>query len=219
MPRLTSEDSGQGDKDGRRQHVKGEEDPVKVPEGGAADQGRDVVPPDHEEEVEDDLDDGDGEDDKGRDDLLAASLLGRQAGGAAQANLGVETPHHLKEADVEGRVEGKVEVDLQIAPAIASPPGRHIVVPPDEGVDDIAGVADDDGAAEDGGGKLTGDPEKPGGNHADDDGQGAEEDAEEEVDLESSAGVRGRRPRTLFRGGGEAEGDVGEVGITAICRR
>ena len=134
--KLTSHDGCSSDEDWSWDDKKNEKQPVGHVVNAAPNQGRNIKPTNCEGVGEDDLDDGDGEDDHGRSDLLTLLLSGCEGCDSVDGTFCCQATHDFKESDVEGRMQGEEDVCLKIAPAITSIPGFDIIVPPYEGIDD-----------------------------------------------------------------------------------
>lgn len=132
-------------------------------------------------------------------DMLAPFLGCGESSKALNGDLARQATHILEERDVVRRLEGKHDVDLQVTPSIAGPPGLDVVVVPYQGVHNVEEVGYDGVEAEDNGGKLPVPPQKPCWHDGDEYGYDAEGYTEEEVDLERRVGMRGSGAQTNFR--------------------
>lgn len=200
----TSHDGSPNREYRRRQNEKHQEDPVRKVVNPTPDQCRYIIPAHRDEVGENHLHRGHRKDDRRRNNPVASPLLGRQGSSSVHSHLARQSPHDLKETDVEGRVESKLEVCLNVTPPVASKPLLHVVVSPDEGIDDGEEVEDHGDDTEDGAGELAAAEEETGWDPGDEEGDEAEEDAEEEVHLEGWVGVGLVGADPLFRGCCEA---------------
>lgn len=162
MSLLTCHDGCGDGEDRGRDDVEDEVDPAGVVHGTAPNQGRHVISTKGGEVGENDLENGDGEDDEGRDDALTPPLAPCRCDGTVEGDLGGQATHDLKQADVEGRVEGEEGVGLKVTPGVTLPPRFDIVIAPYEGVDDGHEVENQQHDAEDGASKLSISPKETG---------------------------------------------------------
>lgn len=146
-------------------------------------------------------------DNEGLDQVPTAPLPACKRVGPEVADLEGEVAHDGQQAggiEADGQV---VHVGVDVAQAVAGPPGLQVVVAPEEGVDDGAQVLDLDVEDEEGGGELAVAVEEAQGHEADEVGEDAEEDAADEVGCEGRGCVRGRS-RVAGPDGGDVSGDV-----------
>lgn len=151
--------------------------PVK--QVGAADEGRHVVSLCQDEVGHDDLEHWKGEDDQGLNHDATPLLAGSQARCSHHRDLAGQIAHNLEYARGVERLHGEDGIHLQVAPAIARKPVLHIIVPPDEGIDNIEEVERHSREAEHGGGELAILPQQSHWHPAGDICQDTEEDSEE----------------------------------------
>lgn len=140
VPQLTGPDGGEdGEAVGRNveyEHVL----PAAVIVAGAADECRHIVSLRQEEVGRDDLDQREGEDDQGLDQDAPPFLAGSETRRSRHRDLAGQVAQDLEYASSVQCVQGEGGVHLEVAPAVAGIPLRHIVVPPDEGVHDVIDV-------------------------------------------------------------------------------
>lgn len=152
-----------------------------------------------------------GEYDEGLDEIPTALLPLGERVRPEVAHLEGEIPHDGQQAggiEANGQV---VHIGVDVAQAVAGPPGLQVVVAPEEGVDDGAQVLDLDVEDEEGGGELAVAVEEAEGHEADEVGEDAEEDAADEVGCEGGGRVRGR-DGVAGPDGGSVAGEVVEEG-------
>lgn len=124
------------------------------------------------------------EDDEGLDDVAPSLFPARRRVGPQAADLDGQVPHDGQQAcgiDADAKV---VQIGVEVAQAVARPPGCHIVVAPDESIDNISQVLHLGIEDEDGGGEFSVAVEQPQGDEADEVGEDAKEDAADEVGRE-----------------------------------
>lgn len=164
-----------------RQDEKDHVRPRRMRDPVAPAQGADGVALGGEGPRQGELEDGQGEDDEGLDEVAAAALGAVQGAGAAEADVAGEAAHDGEHGGGEEALDGVAEVHVDVAEAEAGPAAGGRVVGPQQRVGDGVEVGDDDDEHERRGGELAVAPEEAQRDGAGDAGGEGERHAQREV--------------------------------------
>lgn len=150
--------------------------------------------------------------DESLDDVTSSFLPPRGRVGSQTTDLDSQVPHDGQQACGVETDTKVVQVAVDVTQAVTGPPRFHVVVAPDESVDDVSEILQLHVEDEDDGGEFSVAVEELEGDEADEVGEDAEEDATDEVDCEGGSVVDGwgwtKHEDGEIRGDG-VEGDGG----------